>query len=308
MEQSVLGGVAHLLNFDGTDTLSAAYYAQFALNSGKPVGMSIPATEHSVMTAWPTEQEAIENMIQKFGTGLFATVMDSYDYQKALDTVVPAVSAQMIESGGYWVLRPDSGDPKDSVLAALRAAEKTFGVTMNSKGYKVTKGVGVIQGDGVSTPVIAEILSCALAEGYSAQNIAFGMGGGLLQKVNRDTLSMAVKLCHITYADGNSVDVMKFPVNDTSKTSLPGEVAVKLVDGIPTVFPASSVDPHDNLLHVVYDRKPIPHDWPDFDSIRQRISAEWDSMPRVAHCVSPEMEDKKKTVRASLIASQMHAE
>jgi nicotinamide phosphoribosyltransferase len=28
VEQSVLGGVAHLLNFDGTDTLSAAYYAQ----------------------------------------------------------------------------------------------------------------------------------------------------------------------------------------------------------------------------------------------------------------------------------------
>ena len=28
MEQSVLGGVAHLLNFDGSDTLSAAYYAQ----------------------------------------------------------------------------------------------------------------------------------------------------------------------------------------------------------------------------------------------------------------------------------------
>eukprot|EP00889_Picochlorum_renovo_P006174 jgi/Picre1/33204/NNA_008529.t1 len=142
MEQSVLGGVSHLLNFDGTDTLSAAYYAQFALNAGKPVGMSIPATEHSVMTAWPTEREAIENMIQKFGTGLFATVMDSYNYQKALDTVVPAVSAQMIESGGYWVLRPDSGDPKDSVLAALRAAEKTFCVTVNNKGYKVTQGVG----------------------------------------------------------------------------------------------------------------------------------------------------------------------
>lgn len=50
----MLGGVAHLLNFDGTDTLSAAYYAQFALNGGRPVGQSIPATEHSVMTAWPT--------------------------------------------------------------------------------------------------------------------------------------------------------------------------------------------------------------------------------------------------------------
>lgn len=28
VEQSVLGGTAHLLNFDGSDTLSAAYYAQ----------------------------------------------------------------------------------------------------------------------------------------------------------------------------------------------------------------------------------------------------------------------------------------
>jgi hypothetical protein len=41
-----VGGCAHLLNFDGTDTMSAAYYAQFVLNNGKPVGQSIPATEH----------------------------------------------------------------------------------------------------------------------------------------------------------------------------------------------------------------------------------------------------------------------
>ena len=44
--QSVIGGAAHLLNFDGTDTMSAAYYVQFVLNGGKPVGQSIPATEH----------------------------------------------------------------------------------------------------------------------------------------------------------------------------------------------------------------------------------------------------------------------
>ena len=28
VEQTVLGGVAHLLNFDGSDTMSAGYYAQ----------------------------------------------------------------------------------------------------------------------------------------------------------------------------------------------------------------------------------------------------------------------------------------
>ncbi|KAF6250455.1 Quinolinate phosphoribosyl transferase [Scenedesmus sp. NREL 46B-D3] len=107
LEQSVLGGCAHLVNFDGTDTMSAAYYAQcearFHLNGGRPVGMSIPATEHSVMTCWPDERAAIYNMIEHFGTGCFATV-------------VPLVAARKVAAGGFWVLRPDSGDPVEVVL------------------------------------------------------------------------------------------------------------------------------------------------------------------------------------------------
>jgi len=93
VEQSILGGTAHLLNFDGTDTMSAAYYAQFHLNEGRPVGESIPATEHSVMTSWPSETEAIRNMIRKFGgeNKIFACVMDSYDYANALDNVLGEV-------------------------------------------------------------------------------------------------------------------------------------------------------------------------------------------------------------------------
>lgn len=46
-------------------------------------------------------------------------------------------------------------------------------------------------------------------EGFSAQNVAFGMGGGLLQRVNRDTMSFATKLSYIEYADGSFRDVMK---------------------------------------------------------------------------------------------------
>lgn len=42
----MIGGAAHMLSFDGTDTMSAAYYVQFGLNGGKVVGQSIPATEH----------------------------------------------------------------------------------------------------------------------------------------------------------------------------------------------------------------------------------------------------------------------
>ncbi len=37
------------------------------------------------------------------------------------------------------------------------------------------------------------------------------MGGGLLQKVNRDTMSFATKLSFIRYANGQAVDVMKRP-------------------------------------------------------------------------------------------------
>ena len=100
------------------------------------------------------------------------------------------------------VLRPDSGEPVDVVLQALRAADKIFGSDLNGKGYKVLRGVGVIQGDGISYSKIGEILNAAMDEGYSAENITFGMGGGLLQKMDRDTMSFATKLNHITYEDG----------------------------------------------------------------------------------------------------------
>ena len=66
----------------GNAAEALAARAQFELNGGEPVGASIPATEHSVMTAWATERAAIENMIDRFGDGLFACVMDSYDYMR----------------------------------------------------------------------------------------------------------------------------------------------------------------------------------------------------------------------------------
>ncbi|KAJ1484176.1 hypothetical protein T484DRAFT_1797858, partial [Baffinella frigidus] len=84
---------------DGTHTTSA--------------GTSIPATEHSVMTAWPSEKEAILNTIEKYGDGLFACVMDSYDYDNALDVVLPEIASAKTAKAGTMVLRPDSGDPTE---------------------------------------------------------------------------------------------------------------------------------------------------------------------------------------------------
>jgi nicotinamide phosphoribosyltransferase len=87
-------------------------------------------------------------------------------------------------------------------LVFISAADETFGSDVNQKGFKVIRGCGVIQGDGVSFKTLGQILDAVLAAGYSAQNCAFGMGGGLLQKLNRDTMSFATKLSHVVYIDG----------------------------------------------------------------------------------------------------------
>jgi len=84
------------LNFQGSDTMSAAYYAQYHLNDGKPVATSIPATEHSVMTAHVNEKEAIKHMIETYGGGVFAIVMDSYDYTAALEKILPTVAKRKV--------------------------------------------------------------------------------------------------------------------------------------------------------------------------------------------------------------------
>jgi nicotinic acid phosphoribosyltransferase len=171
VEQSILGGTAHLLNFDGSDTMSACWYAQFKLNNGKPVATSIPATEHSVMTSWPTERQALQNMIDKFGgqNAVFACVMDSYDYDNALNKVLPLVAESHKKKGGLMVLRPDSGDPVECIIKALQAGEQHFGAFKNKRGYKVLNGVAAIQGDGINYAVVRDILDATLKLGFSAQ-------------------------------------------------------------------------------------------------------------------------------------------
>lgn len=50
--------------------MSAAYYVQFILNNGNPIATSIPATEHSIMTAHKTEK------VRKYNTSIY----HNYDY------------------------------------------------------------------------------------------------------------------------------------------------------------------------------------------------------------------------------------
>ncbi|KAJ1563022.1 hypothetical protein HK405_004147 [Cladochytrium tenue] len=128
-------------------------------------------------------KKAMEVLLDCYGSGVCACVMDSYDFTNALERVLPSVKAKKVDKGGFLVLRPDSGDPVKVVLQALRAAAEVFGTKKNSRGKLVIDGASVIQGDGIDIHKIQEILDAVIEAGFAASNVAFGMGGGLLQKL-----------------------------------------------------------------------------------------------------------------------------
>jgi nicotinamide phosphoribosyltransferase len=228
-ESAGIGGAAHLVNFMGTDTISGILYAKKYYDAGV-CGFSIPAAEHSTITSWGRENEAkaYKNMLQQFAKqgSIVAVVSDSYDVFNAAEEIWgKELKQDIIDSGATVVIRPDSGDPIAVNVKLIEVLNRAFGHTVNSKGYKLLNNVRIIQGDGVSPYVIKTLLNAFEQNGWSADNIAFGMGGALLQGVNRDTLKFAMK-CSSVCVDGEWRDVMKDPITDSGKRSKAGRISL----------------------------------------------------------------------------------
>lgn len=223
-ESAGIGGMAHLLNFKGTDTISAIRYAKEYYGADM-AGFSIPAAEHSTITSWgkSRESDAYLNMIESFDSPVVAIVSDSYDLENAVKQIYgKELKSAILESGKTVVIRPDSGDPVEIVTQTIKNLMDSFGYSLNSKGFKVLPDcVRVIQGDGITNDSIELILERMESEKLSIDNIAFGMGGGLLQMCNRDTFGFAMK-CSAIKIDGKWHDVFKAPKTDPSKASKRG--------------------------------------------------------------------------------------
>jgi len=226
VESAGLGGCAHLVNFKGTDTVRGLEYARDFYGAGM-AGFSIPASEHSTITSWGREGEAaaMANMLDQYPAGLVACVSDSWDvFHAAAKIWGGALRDRVLARDGCLVVRPDSGDPVDVVPRVLRILGEKFGQTANDKGYLVLNPkVRLIQGDGVTAESLVRILDAVKAAGYSADNLAFGSGGGLLQKVDRDTQRFAFK-CSAVRVGGEWRDVFKQPATDPSKNSKAGRL------------------------------------------------------------------------------------
>jgi nicotinamide phosphoribosyltransferase len=232
-EQAALGGASHLVNFKGTDTVAGLVLANKFYHE-PCAGYSIPAAEHSTITSWGKDHEvdACRNMLVQYPHGMVATVSDSYDVFYCCSNIWGGVLKELVLArDGVLVVRPDSGDPSTVVVKVLDILGERFGFTANAKGFKVLNPkVRVIQGDGIDFKSLDGILSAITAAGWSADNIAFGSGGGLLQKLNRDTQRFAFKCSSVKVGDKER-EVFKQPVTDNSKRSKAGRLKLVHLDG-----------------------------------------------------------------------------
>lgn len=266
-----LGGAAHLVNFRGTDTVAGITYLNSIYGDIKPGDfLSIPASEHSTATSWKDEIAGYRNMIEQYAKpgAIFACVIDSYDVWTALDYWITDLLPLVKKAGATVVLRPDSGDPIKTPVSIIENLLDRVGSTVNSKGYRVLPDhVRVIQGDGINHESIYQILTELDNRKISADNIAFGMGGGLLQNVNRDTFGFAMKTSAVYDPDGSIRGVCK---TAEGKSSRKGRFAV--IGNPKAGFETATIEcvrPLQNQLVIQYSG--FPPDWREsFAKVRER--------------------------------------
>jgi len=273
LESAGIGGAAHLVNFMGTDTVEALLFARRYYGADM-AGFSVPAMEHSTVTSWGREREvdSYRNMLKVNGKpgGIVAAVSDSYDIFAACEKWGTELKQDVLDSGATLVVRPDSGDPAYVVAKCLKILDKYFGHTVNDKGFKVLNNVRVLQGDGINHQTIRSILYTITLAGYSADNVAFGQGGALLQIVNRDDQKFAMK-CSAAFVNGEWVDVFKDPITDKGKRSKKGRmVLIETENGFKT-FTTEDAAYEDiknqDVLEVAYSMGKLIRDM-TFDEVR----------------------------------------
>lgn len=246
-ESSMLGGSAHLVNFLGTDTVPAVRMLKNIYKSEGPIGLSVPASEHSIMCSFGRENEldAFKHMLKTYPTGIVSIVSDTYNLWNVLENFTEELRTEIESRDGKLVYRPDSGDPlkiicgdPDAKLGsperegALAILDRKFGHTINSKGYKeLNPKVGLIYGDGIYLERMKTILETLKEQGWSSNNIVFGIGGILITSHSRDDQGFAVKATYVE-KDGKGEEIEKDPITDPGKKSLKGLLRLTKENGV----------------------------------------------------------------------------
>jgi nicotinamide phosphoribosyltransferase len=236
-ESAGIGGAAHLLNFMGTDTTAGVSFLRTFYNGQYPIGLSVPASEHSVMCAHSPDNNdflAIRNMLETYPKGIVSIVSDTYDLWRAVGWFCEELQDEVLARDGKVVIRPDSGDPEKIFLGdpeapigpvrdgLIESLWNAYGGDTNAKGFKVLNPkIGTIYGDAIYFARAKRIFEGLQKKGFASSNVVFGIGGILLQGCTRDTFGVSLKA---TYCEVNGVPraIMKAPKTDSSKNSHKG--------------------------------------------------------------------------------------
>lgn len=230
MQDAAQSGAAHLICFLGTDSVGSIDYIEDYYGSINTVGFSVPATEHSVMTAGGEvdELETIKDLITRvYPSGVVSIVSDTWDFWNVVTNHMQVLKYVVLNRNGKVVLRPDSGDPVKIICGdpdapvgspvykgAVECLWEIYGGTTNSKGYRTLDShVGLIYGDSISLIRSHQIFEGLKAKMFASDNIVYGIGSFTYQYVTRDTYGAAMKS---TYAivDGVGRILFKDPKTD----------------------------------------------------------------------------------------------
>lgn len=124
IDATISSGLGHLTSFLGTDSLPAVYGARKYYNEIGFIAGSVPATEHSVMSAGSKENEldTFKRLMKVYPTGILSVVSDTWDLWNVITNILPQLETQILGRDGKLVIRPDSGDPVD-ILCGLNIKE-----------------------------------------------------------------------------------------------------------------------------------------------------------------------------------------
>jgi nicotinamide phosphoribosyltransferase len=296
-ESAAIAGAAHLLSFLGTDTTAAVkmlrdYY--HGASCRRPIGQSIPASEHSVMCAWSKDNNdlpAIQNMLDIYPTGNESIVSDSYDLFKTIvEYYCGCLKEQIMNRDGRVVIRPDSGDPPNIIcgdpsgqnlweqMGVLRLFEQGYGSEENIMGFReINPHIGTIYGDAIFYDRAQLILSRMLGMGFASNQILFGSGGLLLNNWSRDTLRMAIKATYCRVGN-ESRPIEKRPATDPDKQSKKGFLQLERIDtelGINyrTRTEVSEIEEQSGELETAYEDSSLCRDQ-TLDEVRDILECE----------------------------------
>ena len=253
LEASIISGMAHLTSFIGSETVPAidAMEKYYNIDAEKElIAGTVPATEHSVMSAGGCEDEfnTYKRLLTKiYPKGYVSIVSDTWDLWQVVCDFIPRLKNEILARDGRFVVRPDSGDPVkiicgytkgelEDYIGDVSIAEQkgvyellweTFGGTINEKGYKVLDThIGVIYGDSITLERQKEIYKRLEEKGFAATNLVLGIGSYTYQYKTRDSLGFAMKAtwCQI---NGEPKEIFKQPKTDSGmKNSLKGLIQV----------------------------------------------------------------------------------